>query len=205
MSKSLKIPFLTTILIVSIFFVACNDPQPIDSPPMLTEAEIKGLKFMLAEEKLARDVYTHLGGIYAINIFDNIGASEQRHMDKVADLMSANEVEFTLIDEPGVFPYFDLQVLYDHLISIGEQSLLDALVVGATIEDKDIFDLNVELSETQNDDLIDVFETLKCASGNHMRAFHGQITNRGGEYDAQYLTIGQLQEVLNGVHEHCGH
>lgn len=47
-----------------------------------------GLRFMIEEEKLARDVYLYLYEQWGTRIFSNIGASEQKHMDAVQNLMN---------------------------------------------------------------------------------------------------------------------
>lgn len=48
---------------------------------VLSETEAEVLTFMREEEKLARDVYLLMYETYDAEIFDNIAASEQKHMD----------------------------------------------------------------------------------------------------------------------------
>ena len=48
----------------------------------------------------------------------------------------------------GEFNNSELQDLYNDLIAKGSVSLYDALVVGATIEDVEIYDLNTAIDET---------------------------------------------------------
>lgn len=60
----------------------------------LSESETAGLLHMREEEKLARDVYTHLGALWGQQTFANISSSEQSHMDEVKLLLD----RYSLID-----------------------------------------------------------------------------------------------------------
>ncbi|MCB0640676.1 MAG: DUF2202 domain-containing protein, partial [Phaeodactylibacter sp.] len=137
MKNFLQIWLVPVVLLSGSTLFSCNDP--VDVKPTLTNAEVETLNFMIQEEKLARDVYTYFFDLYGLNIFGNISGSEQKHMDKVRDLMIAYDLEVNVPEAAGVFSIDALQTLYNDLILSGEQSLLDALIVGATIEDKDIF------------------------------------------------------------------
>lgn len=53
----------------------------------LTAAQEAGLLRLREEEKLARDVYRTLGAQWELPIFVHIERSEQRHMDRVGDLL----------------------------------------------------------------------------------------------------------------------
>jgi hypothetical protein len=53
----------------------------------LSEEEFSALLYMREEEKLARDVYLTLGAHWSLPIFQNIGQSEQAHMDAVKVLL----------------------------------------------------------------------------------------------------------------------
>jgi hypothetical protein len=207
MKKLAGFMFVAGMFLLGFSFSSCTDEEiPLDNPITLTDIEEENLRFMREEEKLARDVYTHLGSIYDLPIFENISASEQKHINFVLDVMEQYGLEDTGTDEPGVFTIPALQELYNTLIEAGEPSLLDALTVGATIEDVDIKDLLDALDQTNNSDLTELFELLKCGSGNHMRAFTSQIKNQGGEYVPQYISQELYEEILNAGHESCnGH
>jgi len=108
----------------------------------LTSLEIEGITYMAEEEKLARDVYLFLYEFWGEKIFNNIKSSEETHMYAV-DLLVVkyNLTNYVNYTEIGVFNNQILQDLYDDLVSIGKNSLLDALEVGAAIEEIDIIDL----------------------------------------------------------------
>ncbi len=65
----------------------------------------------------------------------------------------------------------DLQALYDQLIAQGSQSLQDAFLVGAAIEEIDILDLEERIAQTDKADIQLVYQSLLQGSENHLRAF----------------------------------
>lgn len=73
-----------------------------------------------------------------------------------------------------------------------------------TIEDLDLYDLNIRLEETDNDDIKCVFDNLKRGSENHMRAFMGQLTRNGGTYKAQYISQQEMDLILTSSHQKGG-
>ncbi len=191
-------------LLLAASLASCQDDDvPTPERAVLTESETATLRFMREEEKLARDVYTYLGSKYALPIFSNIASSEQRHVDFVLDVMDQYDVEDIATDTPGAFTLPALQDLYRSLTAKGELSLLDALWVGATIEDMDINDLNEAIKATENADLIDLYELLRCGSENHLRGFNGQIEWNGGTYTPVYITQDEFDAIIAGSHASC--
>lgn len=164
----------------------------------VSEQEKAALIYMREEEKLARDVYLTLFEKWNFVIFKNIANSEDRHTNAVKQLLDKYEIADPVQnDEVGVFTNVELKQLYDNLIAKGESTLLDAFVVGATIEDVDIFDLNERIAETDNDDIKCVFNNLKKGSENHIRSFVRQIERNGGTYEAQYISQEELDKILS--------
>ena len=146
----MKATYIFTLMLVfglSAFSCSKDDenkanPANITTPAAkLTDNEKSDLLLMREEEKLARDVYLYAYDLYGMNIFNNISGSEERHMDHILDLLITYEVDDPAFDERGKFNHPELQKLYDELTARCNLSLLDALMVGATIEDLDIFDL----------------------------------------------------------------
>jgi hypothetical protein len=159
---------------------------------------------MREEEKLARDVYFYFYEKYDLNLFNNISSSEQQHMDAVLTLLNIYDIVDVALPQYGEFSDPDLQELYNTLITNGDVSLLNALKVGATIEDVDIKDLMDAMERTTNMDLVDTYEKLICGSRNHMRAFVGELENRGETYTPQFISQELFEEIINASHEHCG-
>ena len=173
----------------------------IKNSPLLpiSEEDKDTLIYMREEEKLARDVYLILYEKWGANIFNNISKSEQRHMDMVKVLLDKyNLTDPITNDSIGVFTDENLQKLYNDLVAQGSDSLVDALRVGATIEDVDIYDLENAMSETENADIIEVYTKLRNGSENHMRAFHRELQANGVGYEAQYISSDRLEEILAG-------
>ena len=95
------------------------------------------------------------------------------------------------------------QKLYNDLIEKGSKSLIDALEVGATIEDVDIFDLEKLNTKIKNEDIRKLYEQLICGSENHMRAFTGHLKFRKSSYTPQYLSQKRFNSIVNGEHKMC--
>ncbi len=163
----------------------------------LSEKESENLAFMREEEKLARDVYNTLYGQWNTQIFTNIAASEQKHMDKVKVFLDGYQLPDSASSEVGQFNNIILQNLYDDLLAKGSQSKLEAFKVGAMVEEVDIFDLENAIAETDNDELKAMYTQLMLASHNHLRAFSRQIINIEGEYVAQYMSNEAVSTILD--------
>lgn len=166
------------------------------SAPVLTQAEIDDLLFMREEEKLARDVYMTFYAEYGRRVFDNISQSEQRHMDAVLGLI----VKYGLQDPVlgfGEFTNQELQELFDSLVATGLQSELDALMVGALIEEVDMEDIVHAMERTNDADILRVYGNLLAGSENHLRAFAGNIEGITGEpYVAQWMSQEEIDAIL---------
>ncbi len=199
---------LSVVLLLGLGFVGCEDATIIDDTTQviqLNQEEINGLQYMVEEEKLARDVYTHFYKKYDLKVFNNISKSEQSHVDRIVVLLDKYEIENPTIPEDGKFSNTKLQGLYNDLITAGNASLIDALKVGATIEDVDIYDLDDYTAKVTQQDIIDTYDKLNCGSRNHMRAFTGQLSSNSSNYAAQFISQEDLEQIVNGDHEKCGH
>ena len=149
----------------------------------LTEKEATDLTFLREEEKLARDVYLAMFDLYGMRIFNNISASEQRHMDSVGALLDKYGLEDPIIDDsPGVFTNEVLAGIYESLIEKGSTSLIDALEVGLEIEEMDIHDIEVEmLPDATQTDIKNVLSNLLAGSYNHLDAFTNQLASQSAK------------------------
>lgn len=163
----------------------------------------EALLFMLEEEKLARDTYIYLNELWGINQFANIQISEQSHLNAVANLVDAFDIDYA-IEPEGEFTNQEIQNLYDEFITDGNLSITRALEVGATIEDLDIVDLQNYINATSNAAIISVFESLQCGSRNHLRSFVSALENTGNTYTPQFLTIEEYELIINDTNEQCG-
>jgi len=161
----------------------------------VTESDGSSLEFMREEEKLARDVYLALGESWGVPVFENIARAEQQHMDAVLGLLEANGIEDPALGS-GVFANEELQRLYDELIARGEESLEEALRVGALIEEVDIEDLQQSIEATEDTDIAMVYERLLAGSYNHLRAFVSQLDRLGVDYEPVVLGEDSFDEIV---------
>lgn len=163
----------------------------------LTEFEEESLLFMREEEKLAHDVYVHFFNLWGARVFDNISKSEWAHTSQILILLNTYELDDPASEEAGVFNNTDLQELYNQLIAIGEESLQQALFVGATVEEVDIMDLWESLEQTENPSITRTYTNLERASEAHLRAFVGVLALQGVTYEPQYISQEEFDRIMN--------
>jgi hypothetical protein len=181
------------------------------------------LIFMREEEKLARDVYQTLGTLYPDSvIFGKIDDSEQTHMNAVKTMLEKYGVDDpNTNDNVGAYTgeeygwYFTEK--YHLLVERASISELEALYVGAFIEELDMMDINQcpqvivetdnginDVSEcgktyTDNADIVRLYTALLSGSDSHLQGYVKNIEKYIGEgnYQAQVLTQEQVDAILN--------
>lgn len=156
------------------------------------------MQYMVEEEKLARDVYTKLYELWGQNSFLNISQSEQTHMDAVKALIDGYGLVDPSSSEAGKFTNPELQALYTDLVSQGSRSLVEAIKVGAAIEEIDILDLDESLLKTTSLDVQRVFENLRKGSINHLSAY-ARLYNRqtGDTYSPQFMEQDEYDSLIS--------
>lgn len=219
--KNQKSNFIKVVIILfftQILLGACNSPNESETSEYdeflntdilksfptedLSSEEIAGLIFMREEEKLARDVYITLYNKWNAKVFNNISKSEQKHTDAIKILLQKYDLEDPMTNEEfGKFQNEDLQNLFNNLIEDGNNSLSNALKVGAAIEEIDIIDLQKQIELTDNQDIAFVYENLLRGSRNHLRAFVRNISMQGETYIPQYLSQETFESIINTPQE----
>jgi hypothetical protein len=185
-------------------------PEPSENDsvlnPVLSEVEISGLLFMREEEKLAREVYLYFYDLWGSQVFWNIAQSEETHTNSILTLIERYELDDPAAETaPGEFINADLQTLYGEIIDQGSRSLQDALLVGAAIEEIDILDIESYAAQTDQEDIILVYENLIKGSRNHLRAFVKNLdTKTGIEYQPQYLSDQPFEAITASSTESGG-
>ncbi|HEY9148252.1 MAG TPA: DUF2202 domain-containing protein [Gammaproteobacteria bacterium] len=207
-------PLVLATVIGSLLFggaaVAAGKPANRDSDTSSTElsstelssTEISNLEFMREEEKLARDVYLTLDGYWGTQtrVFANIAESEQQHTSSIDYLLDRYDIEDPVLrDEIGLFTNTELQELYDTLVAKGANSLIDALYVGALIEEVDMEDITAAIQETDERPIILVYSNLLDGSENHLRGFVDVIEAQGLVYEAQVLEQHEVDYILESA------
>ena len=122
-------------------------------------------------------------------------------MDAVKILLDKYQIGDPDSGEVGVFTNQDLQDLYDSLVAQGEISEIEALKVGAAIEEIDILDLVKYLKTTEKDDIIAVYNMLLLGSRNHLRSFVNNIEKIDDSYTPQYLIQAEYDAIIDGEME----
>jgi hypothetical protein len=142
------------------------------TPTTLTTTQKAQLKYLVEEEKLARDVYTYLSAQVTTRKFSNIARSEQTHMNYLATLLTKYKLwNPTTNRKAGVFYNQELQGLYNTLTAEGAVGLLEAYGVGVKVEEADIASIKELLLKAMPVDVKATLELLLAASYNHLEAF----------------------------------
>lgn len=166
----------------------------------LNDAEIESILFMREEEKLARDVYLTLYDQFSLRVFNFIPRSEQIHMNALKVLIDRYELTDPVVnDVRGEFQNEDLQKLYTDLVEQGSVSEIEALKVGALIEEIDILDLDHGLTEVIEDnlDMTRIYTNLRRGSTFHLKAFVWNLKVRGEIYTPQVMDQESYDEIIN--------
>lgn len=144
--------------------------------------------------------YKELYKRYPLPVFNNIANSEITHTEAVLVLLERYELNDPAANHTtGVFVNQTLQTLYNTLVTRGLQNEIEALKVGALVEEVDIADLKVQLAEkVNNQDIILVYENLMKGSRNHLRAFVKNLTIRGVTYVPEVLSQSDYDTIING-------
>ncbi len=202
MKNSFVLGILLLIFVASVHGCSSDDDNILNTTE-LTQSEKNDLLVIREEEKLARDVYLYANDKYHAGPFANISNSEQRHMDAVLTLLEKYNISDPASSERGIFQNEQLQNLYNELTAKVDSSYLDALIVGCTIEDLDIKDIQEFETRTANEEIFDVYNFLKCGSRNHLRAFYRITVGEGGSYNPQFISQEEFDSIINSSHEQC--
>jgi hypothetical protein len=169
----------------------------------LDDAVAADLVFLREEEKLARDVYITLGERWGLLVFANISDSEQQHMDAVLGLLQAAGIPDPAAGAGvGEFTNPELGELYAELVDTGMASPVDALAVGATIEDLDLSDLSGMAGRTADPRVLTVYENLMKGSRNHLRSFVEHLAAAGVTYEPQFIDEATYEAIVTTPAEH---
>ena len=159
----------------------------------LNSVERADLVFMRQEEKLARDIYLQSGERYAIPPFDNIAASEQRHMDSMLQLLQRYGVADPIAGFPiGQFADSSLQALHDNLRALGSGDSATALSLASTAPTDTTLLTDAVLAKTTAGKLTDISVPDVAGQATSVTATYSlngkpvtatfAVTNVGGQY-----------------------
>jgi hypothetical protein len=152
---------------------------------------------MREEEKLAGDVYRAFYEVHEHTIFQNISKSEDAHSRAVLYLINGFELIDPALEEEGVFTNPLFNQLYADLTKQGSTSLVDALKVGAFIEEYDIADLERLIEATENETIKRVYGNLLRGSKYHIKAFTNVLKVYGETYTPTIISQEEYETILN--------
>jgi len=148
------------------------------------------------EEILAHDLYVELGKAHPeVRPFQNIPHSEARHREAMETILNKAGVPLPQPQKGKKFVTPGLDRTYRRWLKEGSQSPMEACQVGVRLEEHDIADLRKAAVDFPEHRM--VLKQLEEASGNHLRAFHRNLTARDGTYEAEALKQAELQQLLN--------
>jgi len=166
--------------------------------PVARAAGPNDLIRLYKEEILAHDLYLALGNEHPdIMPLRNIPRSERMHRDALAAILKSEGIKTPTPARGRRFVSAGLDEIFVRWLAEGKKSAGDACRVGVRLEDFDI----VDLRKAQADFPVhkEMLAQLEAASNNHLRAFHRNLTARGGEYSPEALTTDDLQAILSGA------
>ncbi|MCB0664909.1 MAG: DUF2202 domain-containing protein [Saprospiraceae bacterium] len=133
---------------------------------------------------LTADVNTGLNTAWQLPIFEKITNSENRMIVLISErmrIMNIAENE-AILKESGVYADKGLQKLYDKLIPQGAESLNNALLAAAELEENQLLFLEKALERTENLDVILLYDQLRMISKKNLRSIAAQLQNEGVTY-----------------------
>lgn len=154
------------------------------------------------DEILAQDLYIELGKIYPdIRPLQNIPQSEARHRQVMAGILEKEGIALPKPPEGRKFVTKGLDEIYRDWLEEGRKSEADACRVGVRLEDHDIAELRAAAKNFAAH--AEALAGLEAASNNHLRAFHRNLTSRGGSYMVEALPQKDFEAILTGEHQAC--
>ena len=140
---------------------------------MLSSQQVADLIALVAEEKLAGDVYETLAATYGDTELANIAAAEDRHDASLRTLLARYGIaDPTVGYAAGDFPTAAGRTSTTSWSPSGSTSLSAAYAVGADIERMDIDDLADAMAQSSGlTDVQRVYTNLRTGSQHHLAAF----------------------------------
>jgi len=164
----------------------------------LSEPESEAILYVREGEKLARDVLLVLDAQWDVKEFGRVAESEDTHTAAIKALIDRYELWDPMsVTSDGQYVSEELYDLYYKLVALGGPSPVDALKVGVMIEEISILDLREYQAETDDEDVLLVYENLLRGSRNHLRIFAALLRQRGEIYQRRYLSQTLFDEIVS--------
>ena len=174
------------------------------APLTLDAAAKAALSFQIEEERMAGELYRAFGEKQVAPPFQNIPRAEARHQELLVSLANRAGLGATGPAQAGHYETPAMQTRYDTLLARGRISLIEALKVGALVEEQDIADLRALTATTNDSELKAAATMLEEGSRHHLGAFVRNLRAQGVEYVAQVLTPAELAALTTSTRRDRG-
>jgi hypothetical protein len=174
---------------------ACAAQAATTSPLTLGDGAKAALLYQIDEERMAGELYRAFGEKFAARPFSNIPPAEARHQQLLENLATRAGLTPAKATTPGRYATPAIQARYDALLAQGQTSLIEALTVGALVEEQDIADLRVLAATTDSPEVKSVMTVLEQGSRHHLNAFGRNLRSHGVDYVAKILTPAEVAEI----------
>jgi hypothetical protein len=178
---------------------ACDVQEESTAPLTLSASAQAALRFQVDEERMAGELYQVFGAKQDAQPFKNIPRAEARHRQLLENLATRAGLAPAKTTTAGRFETPAVQARYDALLARGQTSLIEALKVGALVEEQDIADLRVLAAATDSPELKSAVTALEQGSRHHLNAFVRNLRARGIDYAAQVLTPAEVAEITTAA------
>ncbi len=175
----------------------CTAQTGSTAPLVLSDAARAALQFQVDEERMAGELYLALGEKHAARPFRNIPRAEARHRELLQNLAARAGLPAPAVTATGCYETAVIQARYDALLERGQASLIDALRVGALVEEQDIADLRALAATTDHPEMLAAIAALQRGSQHHLRAFVRNLRARGVDYEAQVLPPAEVARLIS--------
>jgi len=171
----------------------------VGSDAELTYLEKEGLYYLREQTKLVRDLFHTFYNMYGTKVYTRIARKEQRHFDRIGLLLEKYQLEDPVVDKSvGIYENPIFEELFHELSTSGSENNLNALYVGAYLEEIVILDLKNALLDTEARDIRRVYEKLLNDAKKQLRLFVRNIEKQEVDvlYQPQNMTEEDLAEIL---------
>lgn len=159
----------------------------------------KALIKLYEEEVLAHDLYVELGKVHTdIMPLQHIPKSEAVHRKVMAGILEFHGIAVPEPKGNRRFVTKGLDKTFDAWLAEGKKSPAAACLVGVRLEEHDIADL--QAAQKQFPESKAPLANLERASGNHLRAFHYNLTARKGSYEPEVMSKKDFDAILAAPH-----
>ena len=146
-------------------------------------------------QKLSRDLYQSFNEAWSSQIYENMSSDSQYHMDFVHILLGKFGIPVPQ-DLAGIFTDQEIQNLFDLMLNAGNGSAVEALRMGAAAEDMIIDELQTLLVQTDNHEILIIYQNLLKSARNHLRLFVNELAQIGINYDPQYISGDDFLAII---------